>query len=146
LIITTDDPAGPCPAVSDALTLTITPLPIVDAAVDQTTCSTATITLAGTISGGSTSGTLSIAIGDGAFDNASSLTAIYAPGPGDIAAGTVTLTLTTNDPAGPCVAASADVVITIDPAATVDAGAPLTICAMDTAPLNGTIGGSATSA
>ena len=146
LIITTDDPAGPCPAVSDELTLTINPLPIVDAGVDQTICSTATVTLAGTIGGGATSATWSTALGDGAFDNASSLNAIYTPGPGDIAAGTVTLTLTTNDPAGPCVAASADVVITIDPAATVDAGAPLTICAMDTAPLNGTIGGSATSA
>src|SRR5690606_41162068 len=80
LIITTDDPAGPCPAVSDELTLTINPLPIVDAGVDQTICSTATVTLAGTIGGGATSATWSTALGDGAFDNASSLNAIYTPG------------------------------------------------------------------
>jgi gliding motility-associated-like protein len=145
LTLTTDDPAGPCPAVSDDLVLTINPLPTVNAGVDLTICSTGTAALAGTIGGGASSATWSTS-GDGTFDNPSALNAVYTPGSGDISAGSVTLTLTTNDPAGPCIAVSDDIIITIDEAATVDAGAPITICATDTAPLAGTIGGSATSA
>src|SRR5690606_23958225 len=82
----------------------------------------------------------------GLFDNATSLNAVYTPSEDDIAAGTVTLTLTTNDPAGPCGPASDDVVITIEPAATVEAGDPIITCDADPVPLNGSIGGSATSA
>ncbi|HEX7016246.1 MAG TPA: hypothetical protein VF191_12120, partial [Cyclobacteriaceae bacterium] len=145
LTLTTDDPAGPCPQVSDDLTLTINALPTVDAGADQTICSSGTASLAGTIGGGASSA-LWTSSGDGSFDNPSALNAVYTPGDGDITAGTVTLTLTTNDPTGPCNAESDDVTITIEPAATVDAGAPITVCATDTAPLAGTIGGSATSA
>src|SRR5690606_11706281 len=145
LTLATDDPAGPCPAVSDDVILTINPQPIVDAGPDQTICSSGSAVLAGTFGGGASSATWSTS-GDGTFDNPSALNATYTPGSGDITAGMVTLTLTTNDPAGPCVAESDDVIITIEPEATVDAGAPIIICATDTAPLAGTIGGSATSA
>src|SRR5690606_40657757 len=100
-------------------------------------CATGVATRARPICGSATSATWSTALGDGAFDNASSLNAIYTPGPGDIAAGTVTLTLTTDDPAGVCDAVSDDVVITINPAPTVDAGASLSICAGTTATLAG---------
>jgi len=146
LTITTDDPAGPCPAVSDFMVLTINPLPTVDAGPDEAICSSEnTVTLAGTIGGGATSATWSSS-GTGSFDNPSSLNATYSPSEADKAAGTITLTLTTNDPAGPCVAASDEVIITIEPEATVEAGSPITVCEGDPVPVSGTIGGSATSA
>src|SRR5690606_34431040 len=126
LTLATDDPAGPCPAVSDDVILTINPQPIVDAGPDQTICSSGSAVLAGTFGGGASSATWSTS-GDGTFDNPSALNATYTPGSGDITAGMVTLTLTTNDPAGPCVAESDDVIITIEPEATVDAGAPIII-------------------
>src|SRR5690606_31157043 len=134
LTITTDDPAGPCPAVSDFMVLTINPLPTVDAGPDEAICSSEnTVTLAGTIGGGATSATWSSS-GTGSFDNPSSLNATYSPSEADKAAGTITLTLTTNDPAGPCVAASDEVIITIEPEATVEAGSPITVCEGDPVP------------
>ena len=53
--------------------------------------------------------------GDGTFDDVNSLNPIYTPGTADIAAGTVLLTGTTNDPdgAGPCSAATSMTSVTI---------------------------------
>src|SRR6185369_1292983 len=75
---------------------------------------------------------------------ATSLTSTYTP---SITSGTVTLTLTTNDPniTDPCPAASSTVVITVNPAATANAGSTQTTCAGGTITLAGTRGGSATS-
>jgi len=56
------------------------------------------------------------------------LNAIYTPSAAEITAGTVTLTLTTDDPAGPCPAVNDQMVITINPAATVTAGPDQIIC------------------
>src|SRR5207237_1917827 len=83
--------------------------------------------------------------GSGTFSpNATTLNAIYTPSAAEIAAGGVTLTLTTNDPAGPCPLVKSTMRITINPAATVNAGAAQTVCA--SAPqvqLAGTMGGAA---
>ena len=84
-----------------------------DAAPDAAICEGNTHTLAGSIGGGATSSTWSTS-GDGTFDNATLLNATYTPGTADIAAGSVTLTLTTDDPAGPCTAVSDDMVLTIN--------------------------------
>src|SRR5690606_5157745 len=108
---------GACDAVSDNIVVTINPVPVVDAGAPVIVCEGSTVTLAGTIGGSATSSTWSTS-GDGTFDNPGLLNAVYTPGQDDIDAGTVTLTLATNDPAGPCPAASDDVVITIEPAAT----------------------------
>src|SRR3990170_125266 len=59
---------------------------------------------------------------------------------------TVTLTLTTNDPSGPCVSVNDNVIITIDAGATVEAGPAQTICSDGTATLAGSFGGAATGA
>ena len=145
LTLTTDDPAGPCVAESDQMVVTINDQPEVDANADQTICETETVSLSGTIGGGASSATWTTA-GDGTFNNASALNAIYTPGTADIAAGTVTLTLTTDDPTGPCVAESDQMVVTINDQPEVDANADQTICETETVSLSGTIGGGASSA
>ncbi|MFV8326133.1 PKD-like domain-containing protein [Flavobacterium sp. ZS1P14] len=146
LTLTTNDPAGPCPTAADQMVITINPSAVANANVDQTVCaSSPTTTLAGTVSGAATSGSWSG--GAGTFSpNNTSLNATYTPTVGEITAGTVTLTLTTNDPAGPCPSISDQMTITISPSATVSAGVPLTICSNTTALMAGSFGGSATSA
>src|SRR4029450_7844139 len=60
--------------------------------------------------------------------------------------GTITLTLTSDDPdgAGPCPAVSAIRTITVSQAATANAGPNQTVCAGSTVQLAGSIGGSVT--
>lgn len=105
-------------------TVVINPVATANAGPAQSVCAGGTITLAGTIGGGASSATWTAP--SGTFSNASSLTSTYTP---SITTGTVTLTLTTNDPAGPCNAVTSTVVITVNPVPTVVAGAPQTVCA-----------------
>jgi gliding motility-associated-like protein len=140
LTLTTNDPAGPCPAVTDQMVVTVNPAATVNANIDQTVCQGGTINLAGTIGGGATSATWSAP--SGTFSNASSLTSTYTP---TITSGTVTLTLTTNDPVGPCLAVTDQMIVTVNPQATVNANIDQTICAGGTITLAGSIGGGATS-
>lgn len=104
-------------------------------------CEGNTINLSGSI-GGSASTGLWTTNGDGGFDNNTSLTPIYTPGPNDIINGTVDFIFTTDDPdgAGPCVAALDVTTVGIDRAATVNAGANQTICAGDLVSLTATMG------
>ncbi|WP_298239272.1 LamG-like jellyroll fold domain-containing protein [uncultured Algibacter sp.] len=141
LTLTTDDPNGPCGAVSDTVVITVNPVATVDAGTPQTVCADGAIMLAGSLSGGAASSTWSSSNG-GTFSNANSLTSTYSP---SIASGTVTLTLTTDDPSGPCGAVSDTVVITVNPVATVDAGNPQTVCADGSITLAGSRGGGASS-
>src|SRR3989454_1159933 len=85
--------------------------------------------------------------GNGSFSpNASTLNATYTPTAAEVAAGSVPLTLTTNDPAGPCEAVSDQMTITFNPAATADAGLDQTACASSpSVQLNGSVGGAASS-
>ncbi|RLD19089.1 MAG: hypothetical protein DRI71_12390, partial [Bacteroidetes bacterium] len=95
LTVTTDDPdgTGPCLAATDDIVINIEQSPTVDAGIDQNTCASEPVTLAGTIGGSALSANWTSS-GDGSFDNASSLTASYSPGSYDISNGNVTLTLT----------------------------------------------------
>lgn len=145
LTLTTNDPAGPCPAVSSNVTITINPQPTVNAGPNQTICAGSTITLAGSYGSPATSASWSGGTGTYA-PNATSMTAVYTPSTAEVTAGTVTLTLTTNDPTGPCPAKTDNVTFTINPQATVNAGPDQQICAGTSAVLAGTFGGSATSA
>ncbi|MBL7924480.1 MAG: T9SS type A sorting domain-containing protein [Bacteroidia bacterium] len=129
---------------SVAATLNVNPLATANAGTGGTICSNTFFTLNGSIGGGASSATWS-GSGDGVFGNINNLSTTYTPGPADKLAGTVTLTLTTNDPAGPCGSAFSTVVIGIDPEATAEAGTSLTICENESASLNGLIGGSASS-
>ncbi|MFN5347875.1 MAG: beta strand repeat-containing protein, partial [Bacteroidota bacterium] len=94
-------------------------------------CSGLNYTLNGSISGTATSGTWSSS-GTGSFDNTAFGTGtIYTPSAADIAAGSVTLTLTTDDPdgAGPCSAASVSTVITINTTPSVTISGNTAYCA-----------------
>ena len=81
-------------------TITVVPLPTVDAGSPQTICADDLIILNGSIGGGAASVTWATG-GDGSFDDDTDLNATYTPGPNDLANGTVTLTLTT-DPVATC--------------------------------------------
>src|SRR5207247_2064999 len=104
---------GVCASSSDQVVITTYQAATVNAGTDQTICETGTATLSGSKGGSASSSTWSTS-GDGSFNNASLLNAVYSPGTADIAANTVTLTLTTNNPAGPCNAVTDMVVISID--------------------------------
>src|SRR5262249_4750368 len=106
LTLTTDDPAGPCPAVSDQVRITFNPAATVNAGPDPIVCSSSPqALLAGVVGGAAAGGTWSG--GAGSYSpNAGALNATYTPTAAEIAAGGVMLTLTTNDPAGPCPAVS----------------------------------------
>jgi hypothetical protein len=129
LTLTTDDPVGPCAAVSDAMVIAIQPAAVADAGPDQRVCaSSPRAQLLGSVSGGATSATWSG--GAGVFaPKVTALNATYTPTAAEIAAGSVTLTLTTNDPAGPCPAVVDRMTITIDPITVVIAGPDQTLCA-----------------
>src|SRR5205085_973550 len=146
LTLTSNDPAGPCGAVSNQMIITINPVSPPDALPVQTVCaSSAATTLAGSIGGAGSSGTWSG--GAGSFNpGATTLNAVYTPTSGEIAAGTVTLTLTSDDPTGPCGAESDQMIITINPVAAANANTDQTVCASSPATtLAGSIGGAGTS-
>jgi len=94
-------------------------------------CSGTDYVLSGSFGGGATSATWSTS-GTGTFDNTAVGTGtIYTPSAADIAAGTVTLTLTTNDPdgTGACQIATASTVVTINTTPTVNISGNLAFCA-----------------
>jgi len=142
LTYTTDDPSGPCGAVSSSMTLTINPVATVSAGPAQTICAGTTATMAGSFGGAATSATWTTN-GSGTFNN-NTTSAIYTPSPADISSGSVTITYTTNDPAGPCGSVSATMTLAINPAVITNAGIDQVVCALSPAiTLAGTITGGA---
>lgn len=108
LIYSAIDPTSICDPVTDQTVITIDQQPTANAGSAQSVCTGDSITLAGTIGGSATSATWSG--GTGIFiPNSSTLNAVYVPSASEYAAGTVTLTLTTNDPTGPCTFSSSNV-------------------------------------
>jgi hypothetical protein len=143
LTLTTNDPSGPCPAVNDAMTITINASVTVNASIDQTVCAGSSVNLSGSISGGISTGAWSG--GSGTFSpNANSINCVYIPSAADIAAGTVTLTLTSDDPGGPCGPESDQLVITILPLpnVSISAGGSTTICQGNSVALTASAGAS----
>jgi hypothetical protein len=146
--VTTDDPdgvGGPCVAVSDQVIVTLNQPATVNAGNDQVICGSVAVTLAMSatipqIGGGASNAIWSSPVGtiDFTANSGTFINSIYTPTNGDIANGSVNLTLTTNDPdgGGPCLAASDVVLITINKAATVNAGVDKTFCAGNTITLD----------
>ena len=144
LTLTSNDPAGLCGIVSDQVLIIVNQPAVVNAGIDQTVCGSSTVNLVGSASGSTSS--VSWSGGNGVFTpNNTSLNAIYTPNAADILAGFVTLTLTSNDPSGPCGIVSDQVVITVNQPATVNAGVDQVVCGNSTVDLAGTQGGSASS-
>jgi len=145
----TTNALGGCTPASDTRTIVVLPEATVNAGLNDTICADGSASLAGSIGGAATSATWSTS-GDGTFADSTLLNTVYTPGSSDSTGGTVTLTLTTNDPAGDCGPVSDDVVITINPVATVEAGVSDTVCQSDSPAailLSGvSIGGSALTA
>ncbi len=144
LTLTSNDPPGACPATASTITITINPAATINAGPDQTICIGSSSALAGVFGGAATSGTWSG--GGGTYNpNSGSGNAVYTPSFAETETGTVSLTFTSDDPAGICPPVSDIMVITIMPSPTSDAGPDQNICAGSNITLAGTIGGSATS-
>jgi gliding motility-associated-like protein len=142
LVLNTDDPDGPggCPAGTDTVEITINALPTVAAGPDQAIPAGNAAVMAGAIGGGASSAIWS-SNGSGVFDDITSLNAVYTPSAADILAGSVILTLTTNDPdgPGPCTAQSDVMTVLIITGNTVIAGVDQNLCEGDTVFLSGQV-------
>jgi len=112
-----------CAATFATATVTINPLPIVNAGADQIICAGQTVPLSGSTGGGASSALWSG--GTGTFSDASSLHTIYTPGPGETNA---TLYLTTNDPTGPCGSVVDEMKIIINPTPVITSATTATSC------------------
>jgi hypothetical protein len=104
-----------CGTATSDVTLTVNPRATVDAGGDQTINGCQMAQLNGAVGGSATGGTWTTS-GAGTFSpHANALDAAYVPSADDVAAGSVTLTLTTDDPAGPCPAEVDSLDLTITP-------------------------------
>jgi len=115
VILTSSESCVTAATPNASVNVTVTTPPTANAGADAAICATSTVTLNGSIGGSATSAVWSG--GTCSFSpNNTSLNAVYTPSAAEITAGTVTLTLTTNDPdgAGGCTTAQDDVVITIN--------------------------------
>lgn len=127
LLTVTSTGNGNCLPVSDDVRINISPAPLVNAGADRTVCANnSSLALNGSVTvatGGVWSG------GTGTFTpSASVLNASYTPSNSEIAAGKVTLTLTSTGN-GLCSPVSDNMVVTITPAPVVNAGTDVTVCA-----------------
>jgi gliding motility-associated-like protein len=135
-ITNTINATGGCPASVATTTVTIDQLVTVSAGPPQTVKAGSTVQLAGSISGGITTGKWSG--GTGSFSNPSLPNAVYTPGPGEAVA---TLTLTSNDPPGPCGPKSDKVTITFGTNPSAPTAAGMMICSGSVATLSATAPG-----
>ncbi|MFN3404694.1 MAG: LamG-like jellyroll fold domain-containing protein [Cytophagaceae bacterium] len=137
LTLTTAGNTG-CIEASDDITVNITPSPTVNAGADIEICESGTASLSGTVTvaiGGTWTST-----GNGTFNNAGALNAIYTPGTTDINDGSVTLTLTSTGN-GSCNAVTDQILININAAPIVNAGSDFDVCSNDIAALSATLSG-----
>jgi PKD repeat protein len=120
-----------------SMVLTINPVPTVNAGLDATICANSSYTLSGATAS-NYSALLWSTGGDGSFNNMGLLNPVYTPGPNDIAMGSVTLTLTATG-ALQCnlLLPSDDMVLSIDPMPTVNAGPDGAYCVNGPLPQNG---------
>ncbi|MEO8150579.1 MAG: T9SS type A sorting domain-containing protein [Bacteroidia bacterium] len=137
LILTPIDPNGQCTFTGDTLEIWFDKY-TVGAGVDQVLCGTSVATLAGTKSGAGSTITWTTN-GTGNFSNANSLTSNYTLSAADKINGGVTLTITTNNPTGPCGPKTDQMIISYR-AATADAG-PVEVCGDTIWQLSGTYSG-----
>jgi gliding motility-associated-like protein len=137
---------GNCLPVSDQVTISITPAPVVNAGADVFACvDNLSVPMTGSVTGPTTSGVWSTA-GTGSFvPNPFTLTGSYIASSVDSIIGSVNLTLTSTGN-GLCTPVTDVMTVFILPAGTANAGIDRTVCANNSAVnLTGIIGGSASS-
>ncbi|MFH1319352.1 MAG: PKD domain-containing protein [Bacteroidota bacterium] len=130
---------GNCLPESDAIVVTLTTIPIVDAGLDDILCANINLNLNGSVLGGASSGQwITLNPDTGIFTPSdTALNATYTFSNGDTAAGGVTLVLISTNS---CVIITDTVEITITPSPTVNAFLSSSVCANnDTVQLNSTI-------
>jgi len=115
------------PATSNAITMTVHPLPIAFAGADATICETSSYTLSGSSATNAISMLWSTS-GTGSFDNAAALHPVYTPSAADILHGSVLLTFTVT-PSSSCPAISDPMVLIINRQAIVNAGSDASVWA-----------------
>jgi gliding motility-associated-like protein len=106
--------AGGCASAVDSLVITIDQPATVEAGVAGTICSGNPFIISGDTIGGATSTFLWSSTGSGVFDTTNILHPAYTPSAVDISAGSVTLIISTNDPAGACSSVMDSVILTIN--------------------------------
>jgi len=118
---------GNCNAVRDSVLITITAAPLVNAGPNATSCANnSSVNLGGTINN-ATGGIWSGGGGNYVSSN-TDLNAVYTPSNSEILAGSVNLTLTSTGNVT-CASVSDNILITILPAPTADAGLDQSVCA-----------------
>lgn len=108
-VVTTTNKFTNCVS-TDTVKVTVNSVPTVNAGSATSVCPGTKVHLKGSIGGSATSAVWSG--GAGVFGNKNELETDYTPSADEFLAGTVTLTLTSDDPAGPCTFASSDLVLT----------------------------------
>lgn len=108
-VVTTTNTLTGCTTM-DTVKVTVNSVPTVNAGSAASVCPGSIVELTGSIGGSATSATWSGGLG--VFGNRSDLRTTYKPTQAEFDAGTVTLTLTSNDPDGPCTFASSDIILT----------------------------------
>ncbi len=121
--------------ITDDMVLSIYEMPDVNAGADAVTCENTDVEVTGTVQNqASVEWTTS---GDGTFANATALSTTYTPGANDFAAGEATLTFTAYFNEG-CEMASDDMMLTVQPNATANAGDDDSACKDGNYTLQGT--------
>ena len=108
----------------------------VEAGNNVNICAGSSVQLAGTLLGSATTATWSDPSNSGSFSDVNSLSSTYTP---TISSGSITLTLTPDNPRGSCSGgiSSDQVIVTVDPLPTASAGGSKTICSNGTATVSG---------
>jgi gliding motility-associated-like protein len=123
--LTSADPVGPCPAKVVSFPVVINAQATAEAGTNIAACLNSVVSLNGTVGGAAATGSWTSSNG-GIFSDPNSLTSTFTPPPGFI--GTIVLTLTTNDPPGPCNAATDTVTLTVLPTPTINTISNVLLC------------------
>jgi gliding motility-associated-like protein len=110
LTLTSGAPPSPCPVVTAQTSITFNSQATSNAGT-YATCMDQGVTLNGVIGGAASTATWTAT--SGTFSNVNSLTSSWTPPSGFV--GTAQLTLTTNDPSGPCQSATSTATVTVKP-------------------------------
>ena len=123
--LTSDDPTGPCPAKTISFQVVVNAQATAEAGTYNPICQNVSLQLNGIVGGAASSGSWTSSNG-GTFSDPTSLTSTYSPPPGFV--GTIMLTLTTNDPPGPCNPEIDTVIISVIQTPTINTLSNIVVC------------------